>query len=87
MAKYNTFVVCVCKTGKPVLVTSSARKSRGELRVGRRIEVWNENIKEHSITWKNREQIKPYIQTEKDWIGRKQLAAEVRNSTRRMQRV
>ena len=84
MAAYNTFVVCACKTGKSALVTSSARKARGELQVGRRIEVWNNNSKRQSIIWKNRGQIAVYVQAEKDWIGRKQMSAEVRNSARRI---
>ena len=86
MAAYNTFVVCACKTGKPVLVTSSARKARGELRAGLRVEVWNDNSKVRSITWKNREQIGGYVQAEKDWIGHKQMIAETRNSARRIAR-
>lgn len=84
MAAYNTFVVCACKTGKPVLVTSSARKARGELRVGLRVEVWNENRKVRSITWKGREQIAIHIQDEKDYIGRKQMIAETHNRMRQI---
>ena len=86
MAKYNTFVVCESKSGKVALVTSSARKARGELQLGRRVEVWNENSKKESIIWKHRSRFSPYIQAEKDWIGRKQLAAEMRNSARRISR-
>lgn len=86
MAVYNTFVVCACRTGKTVLVTSSARKARGELRIGQRIEVWNGNSKARSITWKNREQINSYVQAEKDWIGHKQMIAETRNSARQIAR-
>lgn len=84
MAKYNTFIVCESKSGKVALVTSSARKARGELKVGRRVEVWNENSKKETIIWKTRNSISPHIQAEKDWIGRKQLAAEMRNSARRV---
>ena len=84
MAKYNTFVVCESKSGKVALVTSSARKARGELRIGRRVEVWNENSKKENIIWKTRNRISPYIQAEQDWIGRKQLAAEMKNSARRV---
>lgn len=87
MANYNTFVVCSCKNGKVSLVTSSARKARGELRAGKRIEVWCRNTKEETIIWKNRDQISPYIQAERDWIGRKQLAAEMRNRTRKIMRM
>ena len=84
MAAYNTFVVCACKTGKPVLVTSSARKARGELRVGLRMEVWNENSKVNSITWLNRYQIDKYIRAEKDYISRKQMIAETHNRMRQI---
>lgn len=84
MAKYNTFVVCNSRTGKTILVTSSARKARNELRLGRRIEVWNGNRQEHKIIWRNRERIKPYIQAERDYIGRRQLAAEMKNKARKI---
>ena len=44
MAKYNTFLIVSTK-GKPLLVTSSARKARHELKPGVRVEVWSENKK------------------------------------------
>lgn len=45
MAAYNTFVVVDCKKRTPILVTSSARKARGNLSVGYRVEVWSDNKK------------------------------------------
>ena len=39
----NVFVVYDCKKRKNVLITQSARKANKSLRVGIKIEVWNEN--------------------------------------------
>lgn len=81
MAKrcYNTFVVVDCQRRKPVLVTSSARKAREQLRTGVRVEVWNANSLVERIYGKERDMLAPYIQAEREYIGNKQRAAEQRN--------
>lgn len=79
MANYNTFVVVDCISRKSILTTSSARKAIRELKTGIRIDIWNSNSKINTIYDKNREDIKPYIKLEKEYIGRKQAAAEKRN--------
>ena len=83
MAKYNTFLVCLCKSGKSMLVTSSARKATRMLEKGRRVEVWNENEKIRVVHNKSREQMAPYIKQEKEYLFTKQMAAEFRNGIRR----
>lgn len=76
MAKnnYNTFVVQECKTGRVLLVTSSARKATSMLCTGIRIEVWNCNSKVERITSKCKEKnpMRPYISAEKEYIRNKQ---------------
>ena len=87
MANYNTFLVVDCKTRKPVLITSSARKAYKELRTGVRIEVWNNNsIVEKVYEADKRKEtnpLTPYIQAEREYIGRKQAKAEERNRRRK----
>lgn len=78
MAKYNTFLVVQSKSGKVVLVTSSARKAESELQTGRRVEVWCENEKVETITTRKNTLFK-YIKLEKEYIRNKQKAAEERN--------
>lgn len=82
MAKYNTFLVLTTK-GKPLLVTSSARKARGLLRTGVRVEVWSANEKATTIYHRTREKLGEYIVTEREYIRAKQEAAERRNKKRR----
>ena len=86
MANYNTFLVVDCKTRKPVLVTSSARKANEKLRTGLRIEVWNENIIVQTIYQEDRKQgvepMQPYIAAEKEYIRQKQARAEAKNRRR-----
>ncbi|MEL7568941.1 MAG: hypothetical protein AAGU14_00090 [Eubacteriaceae bacterium] len=84
MANYNTFVVVDCTSRKSILTTSSARKAIKELKIGTRIDIWNSNSKINTIYSKNREDIKPYIKLEKEYIGRKQAAAEKRNKGKSM---
>ena len=79
MANYNTFAVVQSKSGKILLVTSSARKASEMLCVGRRVEVWNENERFVSITYKDRDRFRPFIRIEKDYIRRKQEKATIRN--------
>ena len=80
MAKYNTYLVCLCKSGRSILVTSSARKAVRMLEKGKRIEVWNENTRLRVVHQKTREQMKVYIRQEQDYLFAKQMAAERRNN-------
>ena len=87
MAKYNTFLLVDTKTRRPLLVTSSARKAKGELWKGRRVEVWNENAKVRTIYARQSDLMDIYIATEKEYISMKQLAAEARNIKRGIMRM
>ena len=70
MANYNTFLVVDCKTRKPILTTSSARKASRELKSGVRVEVWNNNnlIERIYEADKKRENnpLEPYIRAERE---------------------
>lgn len=79
MANYNTFAVVESRHGKILLITSSARKASELLCVGNRIEVWNENDKVTSITYKTQSRLRAFIRIEKDFIRRKQEAATRKN--------
>lgn len=83
MAKYNTFVVYSCKSRKNLLVTSSARKAKEMLRVGLKIEVWNENIYIERIYFSTRKRLEGYVKEEKRYIAMKQASAERRNKGRK----
>lgn len=83
MAKYNTFVVYDCKKRKNILVTSSARKVRGELHVGIKVEVWNENTFIENIYFKTKRNLEKYISEEKQYIAIQQANAEKRNKRRK----
>ena len=87
MANYNTFIVIDCNSRKTMLTTSSARKASKELRTGVRIEVWNSNELVTKIyaadASKGKNQLLPYIQAEKEYIRKKQSAAERRNQARK----
>ena len=84
MAKYNTFVVQSTKTGRALLVTSSARKvERFPLSTGLRVEVWNENEKIETIYFRTREKLKKYTAAERAFIAAKQAEHEARNRKRR----
>lgn len=85
MANYNTFLVLTTK-GKPLLVTSSARKARQHLRTGVRVEVWNGNEKKENIYNRTRSVLDKYITAEREYIRAKQEAAEKRNKKRRKKR-
>ena len=86
MANYNTFIVVNCNSRKSILTTSSARKSNKLLAKGFRVDVWNDNTKVCTIYEKTRELMKPYIQTEKEYIRQKQARAEARNKARKRKR-
>lgn len=75
MAAYNTFVVVDCKKRTPTLVTSSARKARGVLATGFRIDVWNDNNKISTIYYKTQALLGEYIKLEKEYIRQKQEKA------------
>ena len=82
MAKYNTFLVLSTK-GKPLLVTSSARKARKLLKPGVRVEVWSANEKKEKIYNRTRRVLDKYITAEREYIRNKQAAAERRNKRRK----
>lgn len=83
MAKYNTFVVYDCKKRKNLLVTSSARKAKGELHVGVKVEVWNENTYIETVYARTMRGLDRYISEEKQYIAKKQAKAELRNKRRK----
>lgn len=87
MANYNTFLVVDCKTRKPILTTSSARKARQELRTGVRVEVWNNNTLVERIyeadKRKEADPLAPYVEAEREYIRRKQAKAQERNRRRK----
>lgn len=91
MANYNTFVVVDCKTRKPFLTTSSARKASKKLKTGVRIEVWNNNVLIERIyesdILKEQNPLSVYIRAEREYIGRKQTEAEKRNKRRKAARL
>ena len=83
MAKYNTFVVQETKGGKAVLVTSSARKAKRILTPGLRVEVWSENERQETIYTRTSSALDKYTAAEREYIRKKQAAAELRNKKRR----
>lgn len=86
MAKYNTFLALSTK-GKPLLVTSSARKARQMLKRGVRVEVWSENKKVDTIYSRTAYLMNYYVEMEREYIRAKQEAAERRNRQRKRQRI
>lgn len=80
----NVFVVVNCNKRKVVCVTSSARRARDFLRTGFKIEVWADNCLSETIYSKDSDVIRHYVSLEKEYIGRKQKAAEERNKRKRM---
>lgn len=87
MANYNTFLVIDCKTRRPLLNTSSARKASRLLQTGVRVEVWNNNAIVETIYERDRRTegnpLRPYIEKEREYIRNKQAKAEKRNAARR----
>lgn len=83
MADYNTFVLYNCKSRKPIITTSSARKVAKQLDVGCRIEVWNNNKLVSKIYKSNETDLRPYINAEKEYIRKKQEKATLRNAKKR----
>lgn len=86
MAKYNTFVVIDYKKRKNLLVTSSAKKASKLLRIGTKIEVWNENelieVIHFAKSKHSKDYIWGYILKEKEFIGKKQKQSEKKNARR-----
>lgn len=82
MASYNTFLVQSTQ-GKPMLVTSSARKASRLLQTGVRVEVWSANAKKETIYHRTRTRLDKYVAIEREYIRAKQAAAERRNQRRR----
>lgn len=82
MAKYNTFLVITTK-GRPLLVTSSARKARQMLQTGIRVEVWSANAKVETVYHRTRFLLDKYVVAEREYIRAKQAAAEQRNKRKR----
>ena len=82
MASYKTFLI-MSTAGRPLLVTSSARKARQQLRTGVRVEVWSANAKAEVIYDRTRHQLDKYVTAEREYIRAKQAAAEQRNKRRR----
>lgn len=85
MATYNTFLILSTK-GKPLLVTSSARKARNQLKPGVRVEVWNDNRKVDTIYARTEYRLNYYVEMEREYIRAKQEAAERRNRQRKTRR-
>ena len=86
MAKYNIFIAQETKGGKPLLVTSSARKAKQMLRSGTRVEVWNDNQRVETIHVRTIKKFDTYTAAEREYIRAKQAAAEQRNKMRRAYR-
>lgn len=88
MANYNTFVVVDYNKRKNILVTSSARKADSCLRLGTKVEVWNDNELVEVIYFAKykycRDYMWPYLQEEKKYIQKKQEIAQKRNANRRL---
>ena len=82
MAKYNTFLA-MSTMGRPLLVTSSARKARKLLQPGVRVEVWSANVKEETVYHRTRYRLDKYAAAEREYIRAKQAAAERRNRNRK----
>ena len=83
MANYNTFIAQQTKSGKTMIVTSSARKVKSLLVPGIRVEVWSENKKVETIYTKTKDLLNKYVSIERQYIREKQARAEQRNKQRR----
>jgi len=81
LADYNTFIVVDVESRKPILTTSSIRKSAKLLTTGYRIEVWNNNRLIDLLYGKDKTngRLTPYYSAEKAYIRKKQARAEKRN--------
>lgn len=82
----NAFVVINCKQRKIILTTLSARKAQDTLKKGLKVEIWIDNIHFDTIYSRQIEKFKPFTLQEKQWIGKKQKAAERRNRMRKQRK-
>ena len=83
MAAYNTFLVVDCRSRRPVLVTSSARKAVRALETGRRVEVWCENELVRTVYAKTKKELYEYTEAERQYIRAKQERATAARQRRR----
>ena len=83
MAQYNTFIAQNTKNGRTLLVTSSARKVKQLLTAGVRVEVWSGNQKTETVHTRTGARLDKYVAAEREYIGRKQKAAEERNKNKK----
>lgn len=83
MATYNTFLVVDCRSRRPLLVTSSARKAVRALETGRRVEVWNDNALVRTVYAKTRNDMREYTEIEREYIRAKQERATAARQRRR----
>ena len=79
----NTFLVINCRPPKVILATSSVRKAKRKLEKGIKIEIWADNECVDTVYYRQEHKLVPYIQMEKEYIGRKQKEAEERNKEER----
>lgn len=77
------FVIINCKQRKVVGVINSARKAKGFIGKGVKIEVWENNICIETIYAKQCKKFDRFISQEKAYIGWKQKQAEKRNKRRK----
>ncbi len=83
MAMYNTFLVMDCRSRRPLLVTSSARKAVRALETGRRVEVWCENELVRTVYAKTRQDMREYTEIERQYIRAKQERATAARQRRK----
>lgn len=80
----NIFILINTKNNKILKVDTSARRTLYDLEPGKRIEVYKRGELQEKIYTKTREKMKPYVQLEKEFIGRKQKKAEERNKRKKV---
>ena len=83
MATYNTFLVVDCRSRRPLLATSSARKAVRALETGRRVEVWSENELVRTVYAKTKKELYEYTESERQYIRAKQERATAARQRRK----
>ena len=83
MATYNTFLVVDCRSRRPLLVTSSARKAVRALETGRRVEVWCDNALVRTVYAKTKKELYEYTEAERQYIRAKQERATAARQRRK----
>ena len=83
MATYNTFLVVDCRSRRPLLATSSARKAVRALETGRRVEVWSENELVRTVYAKTKKELYEYTEAERQYIRAKQERATAARQRRK----